>query len=109
MPPKVLAFCMRWMVPQTKLALQLSMNFPEELRIKEYGEAVKLLDELRKMVEDGEVMSVLAVVEMADGGMGGMSTATSNVYALYGYLLSWAMIRMGFSHVEESKRSEEER
>lgn len=72
------------------------MALPEQFQIKEYAESLQLLDELRAKVESGEVMSILAVSEMADGSMGGWSTSTQNVYSLYGYLLSWAMMRMGF-------------
>jgi hypothetical protein len=79
---------------------------PEQFQIKEYAESLQLLDELRAKVESGEVMSILAVSEMADGSMGGWSTSTQNVYALYGYLLSWAMLRMGFVWDEKLKRRE---
>ena len=84
------------------------MSIPAELRIKEYDQAVELLDDLRRRLDLGEIMSILAVVECADGGMSGSCTATQNVYALYGYALSWAMARMGFLHSEELKKSGEE-
>lgn len=81
------------------------MSLPEQFRIKEYAESLQLLDDLRAQVESGEIMSILAVSEMADGTMRGWSTSTQNVYALYGYFLSWAMIRMGFVHDERLKKS----
>ena len=84
------------------------MPLPEEFRIKEYDEALQLLDDIRGQVERGEVMSVLAVMELADGTMGGASTATTNVYALYGYLMSWGLLRMGFLYSEESKKARED-
>lgn len=84
------------------------MPLPEQLQIKEYAESLQLLDELRAKVEAGEVMSILAVSEMVDGSMGGWSTSTQNVYALYGYLLSWAMLRMGFMWSEKLKKGDDE-
>jgi hypothetical protein len=84
------------------------LPLPEEFQIKEYKESVQLLDDLRERVERGEVLSLLAVMELTDGTMAGVSTSTANVYALYGYLMSWGLLRMGFVHDEASKKSREE-
>lgn len=69
-------------------------------KIKEYDEALQLIEELRAQVEAGEVMSVLFVAERTDGQMWGGCTSTQNVFALGGYMLSWALKRMGFVRQE---------
>ena len=84
------------------------MALPESYQIREYREALALLDYLKERVERGEVMSILAVCEDTDGTMSGSCTATQNTYAVFGYLLSWAMIRMGFVQDEKLKKIAEE-
>lgn len=81
------------------------MSLPQEFRIKEYDEALKLIDELREQVEAGEVMSVLFVSERTDGQMWGGCTSTQNVFALAGYMFAWAFRRMGFVCDERLKKS----
>ncbi len=72
------------------------MNIPNELMIKEYGEAIQLLEDLKKKVEAGELMSILAVGELTSGDMYGACTSSQNVFAMAGYMFSWSMMRMGF-------------
>ena len=84
------------------------MALPEQFQIKEYAEALQLLDDLRAKVESGEVMSVLAVSELVDGSMGGWCTSTQNIFAISGYMLAWAMMRMGFVRDEKLLTKEED-
>jgi hypothetical protein len=78
---------------------------PEQFQIKEYRQSLELLDDLRARVERGEVLSILAVCELSGGDMAGLCTATDNVYALFGYALSWTMRRMGFVNERDDNRS----
>lgn len=75
----------------------------DDFRIKEYGEALQLLDDLRKQVESGEIMSILAVAERTDGAMQMASTGTQHVYSLFGYMFACGMSRMGFVQDEKLK------
>ena len=77
----------------------------DEFQIKEYRESIQLLDDLRARVESGEIMTILAVAEMTDGSMAGWYTSTLNVFAMCGYIMSVAMIRMGFVQDEKLKRN----
>ena len=79
------------------------MPLGEEFRIKEYDESIKLMDELRTQVEAGEIMSILVVAERTDGHLWGGCTSTQNVFALAGYMLAWALRRMGFVYDENLK------
>jgi hypothetical protein len=74
----------------------------EEFRIKEYDQALKLIEDLRRQVEAGEILSVLFVAERVDDTMYGACTATQNVFAVAGYMLGWAMKRIGFEWKEKS-------
>lgn len=84
------------------------MSLPKEFQIKEYTESLQLLEDLRAKVEEGEVMSILAVSEMSDGSMGGWSTSTQNIFAISGYMLAWAMLRMGFIRDEALLKKEDD-
>jgi hypothetical protein len=77
----------------------------EEFQIKEYREALELIEELRKQVEAGEVMSVLFVAERTDGQMWGGCTTTQNVFTVAGYMLAWALRRIGFIQKDEAASS----
>jgi hypothetical protein len=69
----------------------------EQLNIKEYAQALELLEIIKKDVEEGDIMSVLIVCERTDGQMQGGCTATQNQYAMAGYMLTWALKRLGFT------------
>ncbi len=69
---------------------------PEHLRIKEYDQAIKLLDDVRAEVEAGNIMSIAIVCETTGGEMFGGCTASQNKFALAGYMIAWAMDRMDF-------------
>jgi len=81
------------------------LSLPQEFQIKEYGESMALIDELRKQVEAGEVLSVLFVAERTDGDLWGGCTSTQNVFALAGYMLAWALRRLGFVCDEKLKKA----
>lgn len=68
----------------------------EQLQIKEYRQAMELLDYFKQRIESGEVMSMLIICEMTSGEMAGGTTATQNVYSLAGYMMTWLMRRLGF-------------
>ncbi len=77
------------------------MSDHEQLNIKEYRQALDLLEVIRKQVESGEVMSVLAICERVDGEMEGGTTATQNQFAVAGYMLTWAIRRLGFTNFDD--------
>lgn len=68
----------------------------EELELPERRQMLELLNELRECVEKGEILSILAVAEMADGSMWGSATTCQNVFAIVGYVHYWATRRLGF-------------
>jgi hypothetical protein len=72
----------------------------EEFRIKEYDEMTALLDDYRKKLEEGNIISLLIMAERTDGQMEGGSSQTQNVFSVCGYALFWAMRRMGFMKEE---------
>lgn len=78
-----------------------------ELRIKEYDEAIALLDEYKKRVEDGEIMSIVVVAECVDGGMIGARTSIQNVFAMAGYMLTWALRQMNFLQLIDVQRKDQ--
>lgn len=80
----------------------------EEFRIKEYDQAIKLIDELRGQVEAGEILSVLFLCERTDGHMWGGCTATQNVFSMCGYMMMWALKRIGFVHDETLKKGNDD-
>jgi hypothetical protein len=69
----------------------------DQLRIREYEQALELIEAIKQDVLNGEILSVLIVCERSDGQMQGGTTATSNQYALCGYMFKWALNRMGFT------------
>ncbi len=71
---------------------------PEHMRIKEYDQSVKLLDQLREELDKGNIMSILIVAETTGGELWSGCTKTQNVYMLAGGLMSWAMTRLGFEN-----------
>lgn len=73
----------------------------EQLNIREFGQAVDLLDQFKGMVERGEVMSVLVICEGTDGSIFGGTTGTQNQYTLAGAMLSWALRRLGFTRFDD--------
>ena len=73
----------------------------EQLNIKEYQESLQLLEAIKKDVENGSVLSVLILCEMADGSMKGGTTATQHQFAVAGYMLTWALRRLGFTTFED--------
>jgi hypothetical protein len=73
----------------------------EQLRIKEYDQAMSILDLARGKVERGEVVSMLMLCEMADGTMEGCTTATQNQFAVAGYMVTWALRRLGFTQFDD--------
>ena len=76
--------------------IQQKMPIPNDFQTREYRECLELVTDLHGRVEKGEVVSILVVTEDSDGLMSGSSTSTENKYALFGYVLRWAMVRMGF-------------
>lgn len=78
------------------------MSLPDHYRIREYDQAIELLDDMRKKVESGEIMSLLIMAERTDGCMEGACTASQQVFSMAGYMISWAMRRMGFVENKES-------
>ena len=79
-----------------------------QYKIKEYDEALELIAELKRQVEAGEIMSVLCVTERTDVLMGGSCTSTQNVFAVGGYMMCWALKRMGFVQDDELRVSKPE-
>lgn len=73
---------------------------PDYLKIKEYDQAIKLLDDIRAEVEAGNVMSVTIACETTGGELYGGCTATQNRFAVAGYMLAWAMERLGFANTD---------
>lgn len=76
----------------------------EQLRIKEYSQALDLLEDFKKEVEAGNVMSLVIVAECTNGDMRGGTTATQNVYAVAGYMLAWALRRMSFTTFDDVRK-----
>jgi hypothetical protein len=72
-----------------------------ELNIKEHSQALQLLDDFKQKVEAGEIMSLIVICEGTDGSMMGGTTATQNQFAVAGYMLSWAMRRLGFTTFDD--------
>jgi hypothetical protein len=73
----------------------------EQINIKEYEQSLQLLEAIRKRVEDGEVLSLIVMCEMANGDMQGGTTATQNQFAVAGYMLAWALRRLGFTQFDD--------
>jgi hypothetical protein len=84
------------------------VGLSKEFQIKEYDEALQLIEALREQVEAGEVLSVLFVSERTDGQMWGGCTSTQNVFALCGYMVYWALQRMGFVCNDAVRKSKED-
>lgn len=72
-------------------------------RIKEYDQAIELLTTVLKEVEQGNIMSVLLLAETTDGAMFGATTATQNQFAVGGFMIAWALRRMGFTTFDDIK------
>lgn len=68
----------------------------DQLKIVEYEQAKDLLSYFTEKVEAGEIMSLTIVSELTDGNMCGGTTDTQNQYAVAGYMLAWALRRLGF-------------
>ena len=68
-----------------------------QLNIAEYEQAQDLLGYFKEKVEAGEIVSMLVMVELADGNMCGGTTDTQNQYTTAGYMLTWALRRLGFA------------
>ena len=79
------------------------MSVPKEYRPREYDDALEMLEEMKKKVENGEIISVLILAEQVDGCMFGSTTHTQNVFAVAGYMMLWAMKRLGFQDTLENK------
>lgn len=84
------------------------MALPDYMRIKEYDQAVKLLDDIRAEVEAGNILSVTIVCETTSGDLYGGCTATQNKFSVGGYLLAWAMDRLGFTNSQMFQKKLEE-
>jgi hypothetical protein len=72
-----------------------------ELNIKEHEQAQQLLEDFKRRISSGEVMSLLIIAEGTDGSMMGGTTSTQNQFAVAGYMLSWAMRRLGFTTFDD--------
>lgn len=73
------------------------MDSRDQLNISEFRESLDLLSAIREGVERGEIMSIVVVCELTDGSLCGGTTATQNQFAVAGYLIKWAMRRLGFA------------
>lgn len=71
---------------------------PEEFRIKEYDQAIKLLDDIKAEVEAGNILSVTVACETTSGDLFGGCTACQNVFQIAGYMIAWALERMHFTN-----------
>ena len=83
--------------------------YNEQLRIKEFHQAMDAIETLKKQVEAGEILSVLVVCERTDGEMQGVTTATQNTFAVAGYMLTWALRRLGFTNFNDVRMMLHER
>lgn len=72
------------------------MNFQTDLNLKEYDEMIELLDHVRADVEAGQLISILILSERVDGDLQGGCTSIQNAFAVAGYMLTWALHRIGF-------------
>ena len=77
------------------------MSQNEQFQIKEFDQAISVLDAIRQGVEAGEIMSLTVVCETTDGQMRGACTATQNQFAVAGYMLTWALRRLGFAQHDD--------
>jgi hypothetical protein len=73
----------------------------KDLNVKEYDQAIQLLDDFKRRVEEGEIISLLVICEGTDGGMLGGCTATQNQFSVAGYMLTWAIRRLGFTSFDD--------
>ena len=83
--------------------------YNEQLRINEFHQAMDAIETLKKQVEAGEIMSVLMVCERTDGEMQGITTSTQNTFAVAGYMLTWALRRLGFTSFNDVRMMLHER
>jgi hypothetical protein len=80
---------------------------PDELnplKIQQFDESMQLLDYTREKLLQGEIMSLLIISELTSGDMEGSTTATENVFGVAGYMMAWAMRRMGFTQFRDVRK-----
>lgn len=73
----------------------------DQINIKEYQEAKDLIKELSDRVDRGEILSMLVLSEMTSGDMLGATTSTQNQFAVAGYMVLWAMRRLGLTTFDD--------
>jgi hypothetical protein len=82
----------------------MSLDSNEQLNISEFKEALDLLDAVREGVQRGEIMSVMVICEKTDGDLCGGNTATQNQFTVAGYMLTWALRRLGFTQFQDVRK-----
>lgn len=82
------------------------MPRPDELKIVEYEQGVKLLDDIRRELDAGEIMSIVIIAETTGGEVWSGCTRTQNVFMLAGAMLAWACSRLGFINDRMFQKSE---